>query len=92
MYISNRHKYNNSYNNNDVIVTVSLHIDVELYTHFPKPVEHVRSSGKFRPWHSQNSLFKHFQEYLGIFGDIDVYSPHSQARNLGAVEVSTELF
>ena len=26
------------------------------------------------PWHSQNILFKHFQGYLGIFRDIDVYS------------------
>ena len=25
-------------------------------------------------WHSQNSLFKHFQGYLGIFRDIDAYS------------------
>ena len=25
-------------------------------------------------WHSQNSLFKHFQGYLGIFKDIDAYS------------------
>ena len=27
-----------------------------------------------QPWHSQNSLFKHFQGYLGIFKDIDVHS------------------
>ena len=26
------------------------------------------------PWHSQNSLFDHFQRYLGIFRDIDAYS------------------
>ena len=26
------------------------------------------------PWHSQNSFFKHFQGYLGIFRDIDAYS------------------
>ena len=26
------------------------------------------------PWHSHNSLFKHFHEYLGIFRDIDAYS------------------
>ena len=26
------------------------------------------------PWHSQDSLLKHFQEYLGIFRDIDAYS------------------
>ena len=26
------------------------------------------------PLHSQDSLFKHFQKYLGIFRDIDVYS------------------
>ena len=26
------------------------------------------------PWHSQNSLFKYFQGYLGIFKDIDGYS------------------
>ena len=25
-------------------------------------------------WHSQNSLFKHFQTYLGIFRDTDAYS------------------
>ena len=25
-------------------------------------------------WHSQNSLFKHFQGFLGIFRDIDAYS------------------
>ena len=24
-------------------------------------------------WHSQDSLFKHFQGYLGIFRDIDAY-------------------
>ena len=26
------------------------------------------------PWHSQNSLFKRIQGYLGIFRDIDAYS------------------
>ena len=26
------------------------------------------------PWHSQNSLFKHFQGYLGIFRDTDADS------------------
>ena len=26
------------------------------------------------PWHSQNSLFKHFQGYLDIAKDIDAYS------------------
>ena len=26
------------------------------------------------PWHSQNSLFKYFRRYLGIFRDIDAYS------------------
>ena len=25
------------------------------------------------PWYSQNSLFKHFQGYLGIFMNIDAY-------------------
>ena len=25
------------------------------------------------PWDSQNSLFKHFQGYLGILRDIDAY-------------------
>ena len=26
------------------------------------------------PWHSQNSLFRHFQKYLDIYRDIDAYS------------------
>ena len=28
----------------------------------------------FERWHSQNSLFKHFQGYLGIFMDINAYA------------------
>ena len=28
----------------------------------------------FERWHSQNSLFKHFQGYLRIFMDIDAYA------------------
>ena len=35
------------------------------------------------PWHSQNSLFKHFQGYLGIFRDIDAYSATLPAAQLG---------
>ena len=33
-------------------------------------------------WHSQNSLFNHFQGYLGIFRDIDAYSATLTAAQL----------
>ena len=35
------------------------------------------------PWHSQKSLFKHFQEYLAIFRDIDAYSAPLTGVQLG---------
>ena len=35
-------------------------------------MEHIRSYSE--SGHSQNSFFKHFQEYLEIFRDIDAYS------------------
>ena len=38
------------------------------------------------PWHSQNSLFKHFQGYLGIFRDNDVYSATLTGAQLGGRE------
>ena len=34
-------------------------------------------------WHSQNSLFRHFQRYLGIFRDIDAYSVTPTGAQLG---------
>ena len=34
-------------------------------------------------WHCQNSLFKHFQGYLGMFRDIDAYSATHMAMLLG---------
>ena len=30
--------------------------------------------GHSQPWHSQSSLFKYFQGYLGMFREIDTYS------------------
>ena len=38
------------------------------------------------PWHSQNSLFKHFQEYLGIFRNIDTYSARLTGAQVGEEE------
>ena len=35
------------------------------------------------PWHSKSRLFKHFQGYLGIFGDIDAYSATFTGAQLG---------
>ena len=35
------------------------------------------------PWHSQNSLFNHFQGYLGILRDIDSYSAALAGAQLG---------
>ena len=35
------------------------------------------------PWHSQDSLFKHFQGYLGIFRGIDTYSVTLKGAQLG---------
>ena len=35
------------------------------------------------PWHSQNSLFKDFQGYLGIFRDIDAYLATLTGAQLG---------
>ena len=35
------------------------------------------------PWHSQNSLFKHFQGCLGIFSDTDPYSTTFRGVQLG---------
>ena len=44
-------------------------------------------------WHSQNSLFKHFQEYLGIFRGIDQYSATFTSAQLGGRgEASPVLF
>ena len=39
-----------------------------------KYVQHVRWSSYSESWHSHNSLFKHFQGYLGIFSSINAYS------------------
>ena len=45
------------------------------------------------PCHSQNSLFKHFQGYLGIFKDIDAYSGTLTGAQLGGRgETSPALF
>ena len=38
-----------------------------------------------KPWHSQTSLFKRFQGYLGIFRILMHTQPHSHARNKGLV-------
>ena len=35
------------------------------------------------PWHSQNSLFNHFQGYLDIFRGIDAYSATLTGAQLG---------
>ena len=44
-------------------------------------------------WHSQNSLFKHFKGYLGIFRDIDGYSATLSGTQLrGRGETSRALF
>ena len=44
------------------------------------------------PLHSQNSLFKHFQGYLGIFRDTDRYSATSTGAQLkGGGETSFTL-
>ena len=39
-----------------------------------KPVEHVDNHTYLEPSHCQNSLYKYFRSYLGIFRDIDAYS------------------
>ena len=45
------------------------------------------------PWHSQNSLFKHFQAYLGIFRGIAAYSATLTDEQLrGRGEASPALF
>ena len=45
------------------------------------------------PWHSQNSLFKHFQGYLGISRDTDGYSATITSVQLkGRGETSFALF
>ena len=41
--------------------------------HLQKPVK-LTDQAYSEPWHSQNSSFKYFQEYLGIFRNIDAYS------------------
>ena len=41
--------------------------------HLQKPVKYVDHQTYSEPWHSQNSLFKHFQGYLDIFRDFDAY-------------------
>ena len=44
-------------------------------SHLQKSVKHVRyDHANSGPQHSQNSLFRQFQGYLGIFRDIDAYS------------------
>ena len=44
-------------------------------------------------WHSQNSLFQHFQGYLGIFSNIEVCLPILIGAKLGRVgEVSPAHF
>ena len=44
------------------------------------------------PWHSQNSLFKHFQEYLGISKDTDGYSATIIGVQKGGGKTSSTLF
>ena len=45
------------------------------------------------PWHCQNSLFKHFQGYLGIFRAINAYSATLTGAQLGLrEEASPALF
>ena len=45
------------------------------------------------PWHSQNSLFEHFHEYLGIFRDINAHSATSTCMQLsGRGEACPALF
>ena len=44
-------------------------------------------------WHIQNILFNHFQGYLGIFSDIDVYSATlTGAQRGGRGQISPALF
>ena len=64
---------------NYVIFRTLTHIEPEA---LQKPVKHVRSrySGS---WLSPNSLFKHFQGYLGIFRDIDAISATLTGVQLG---------
>ena len=44
------------------------------------------------PWHSQSRLFKHFQGYVGIFNDIDVYSATLRGAQLEGEGKSTLSF
>ena len=45
------------------------------------------------PWQSQNSLFKHLQQYLDIFRDTDAYSAKPTDAQLGGTgEASLTLF
>ena len=61
--------------------------------HLQKPVKHVRWLAHSEPWHSQNSLFKHFQGYLHIIRDIDAYSVKlTDAQVRGRGEASCGLF
>ena len=41
------------------------------------------------PWQSQNSLFNHFQEYLGIIRDINAYSATFTGAQLRGREVTS---
>ena len=73
---------------NYVIFRTLTHIEPEA---LQKPVKHVRSrySGS---WLSPNSLFKHFQGYLGIFRDIDAISATLTGVQLGGGEASPVIF
>ena len=42
--------------------------------HLQKSIKDLRRSSYSESWYSQNSFFKHFQQYLGIFKEIDAYS------------------
>ena len=44
------------------------------------------------PWHSHNSLFKHFQGYLDIFRETDTYSATLTGAKLGERERSALYF
>ena len=44
------------------------------------------------PWHSQKSLFKHFQGYLGIFRNISAYSATLTGAPLRESKISPVLF
>ena len=83
-------QFNNiSYNNNviQVIITISQHIqnpDIFNTCRYVSPMSHLnqclmrhiisKMMRHWEPWHSQNSLFRHFQEYSGTFSNIQTCS------------------